>query len=677
MVYQDIAYNKLMDYIILKKHPFKKSGALIMVSCPVCGREPYSAQKIPNVHKVNCFKCGKFTIVDFVRKIEPEYKDSSEEDIIKHIRDLFSLKLVTKTEESSTTKLLQMYKDNGFCLTPLCKNSTSIAQGQFGKQPIRDNVDWQKTPYIDINQWQDWLGKGLNVGMVCGLSKKTVIDIDIVSKLDKRKIYSGEASAEEIKQICYKRDRNLKRILKAFGNPEKLTMCQYSLGGMHIAFNYVEGFKKTKLSRRLYGVDIEHDGGFIVVAPSRVGNTERTWVGDKVNNISEGFKNLLLKKMKDSSPAFKKGGTAEKANLGNYEGLNFGFVDEGRSEYLIKNVGVFRNVFPVETTEKIIKILNQINCTVPIPPIGLEKTVLKSLRSYSKQDDRSLKDDVLDYLTRAHRGRTDEIEIFAFNERAKGEKKIKLAEVLVELIADDKIMRKKNEYFLVKKANWKTSLIDRAKPLNFKIPYFDSITNLKYGEQILIGAQSGSGKTTLVMNIVERLVRQAITPYLFESEVKNFMDVALARGLKESDFYYDDESDPLEVEFEKNSVIIIDWLDPSDDFTQVPKMFKRLKNQLIKSNSFLITFMQLKEDGINKNGWFSPNSCKQYPSLAVKFLLEDVNTNRKHGKFIVTKNNKPKYPETRIIPTYYDENTCEVKTILEIEADKKKLVGNQ
>ena len=34
-------------------------------------------------------------------------------------------------------------------------------------------------------------------------------------------------------------------------------------------------------------------------------------------------------------------------------------------------------------------------------------------------------------------------------------------------------------------------------------------------------------------------------------------------------------------------------------------------------------------------------------------------------------------PETRIIPTYYDENTCEVKTILEIEDDKKKLVGNQ
>lgn len=669
MAYQDVAYNKLMDYLILKKWEFTKSGKLIMVKCPICEREPFTAQKIPNVDKINCFKCGKFTIIDFVRKIEPKFKSSTEEVIIKHIRDLFGLKLVTTNEQDDIKKLFQKYHDNGFCLTSLCKNSNSIAKGHFGKQCIE--TDWQKKSHRDINEWLNWITIGLNVGMVCGLSKKTVIDIDTMPKIIKEKIYSGNATEEEKKLAIQESNKKLNEILDLLGHPEKITAHQITLGGMHIIFNYVEGFRKTKIVE--LGIDIEHNEGQVVMQPSRVGGTTRKFIGDKVVDIPEDLKAFLLKKM---TPEVKKSTT--NTNLGNYEGLNFDLVKkgEGRSEYLIKFGGILRKNFPITLVEKMIKLTNQTHCNPPIPDIGLEKTVLKSLRSYTKQDEMDVSIEVLNYLLRAQRGRSDEIEIAVFNERVKGERKIILAETLVELIKDDKIYRKKNEYFLIKKANWKTSLIDRAKPLDFKIPYFDDITRLKYGEQILIGAQSGSGKTTLVMNIIERLVAQGKTPKLFETEVKNFIEVALARGLKESDFLYDDENDPLEVEFDKDSIVIIDWLDPSEDFTQVPNMFKRLKKQLIKSNSFLITLMQLKEDGINKNGWFSPNSCKQYPSLAVKFLLEDVNTNRKNGKFLICKNNKPKHPETRVIPTYYDENTCQVRTIKEIE-DERKRVGGQ
>jgi len=668
MAYQDAIYNKLMDYLTLKKYPFKKSGALTMVKCPKCGKEPFTGQKIPNVPKINCFTCKKFTILDFVKKIEPEFKDSNDEKIIKHIRDLFNIPVVTDNEQSDLEKLFQKYKDNGFCLTPLCKNSNSIPEGHFGKMPVKGNNNWQKTSYTNIKEWLNWIKLGLNVGMVCGLSKKTTIDIDTMPKIIKEKIYSGKASEEEKKQAIADSNKLLDEILGKLGHPEKLTMHQITNGGMHIIFNYVEGFRKTKINE--LHIDVEHDGGYIAIQPSKIGDTTRQVIGDKTADIPEELKKFLLEKME--SPV--KTNTSDNPNLGNYEGMNFGLVDkgQGRSEYLIKFGGILRNNFPIHMTEKMIKLVNQTHCNPPIPDIGLEKTVLKSIRNYTKQDERNIKNEVLNYLEKATRGRSDEIEICVFSERVKGEKKLLLASILVELIQEDKIQRKKNEYFLIKKANWKTSLIDRAKPLDFKIPYFDDITRLKYGEQILIGAQSGSGKTTLVMNIIERLVKQGKTPKLFETEVKNFIEIALARGLKECDFLYDDESDPLEVEFEKNSIIIIDWLDPSEDFTQVPSMFKRLKNQLIKSNSFLITFMQLKEDGINKNGWFSPNSCKHYPSLAVKFLLEDVNTNRKNGKFLVTKNNKPKHPETRLIPTYYDENTCQVRTIKEIEAEKRR-----
>lgn len=663
MSYQNAIYDKLMDYLVLKKYPFKKSGSLTMVKCPICNKEPFTAQKIPNVSKVNCFGCGKFTILDFVKKIEPDLKDASEEKIIKHIRDLFNIPIVTNNEQDDIEKLFQMYKDNEFCLTPLCKNSNSIAQGQFGKIPIKGNNNWQDTPYTNIKEWLNWIDLGLNVGMVCGLSKKTVIDIDAMPTEIKRKIYSGKATEEEIKSAIEARDKKLEETLSLMGHPEKHTMYQISLGGMHIIYNYVEGFRKCKI--KSMNIDVEHDGGYIAISPSKIGDTSRKIIGDKVNNMPEELKQFLLKKM---TPEVSES-TSENPNLGNFEGLNFGLVEQGqgRSEYLIKLGGILRKNFPIHEVEKMIKIINHTHCKPPIPDIGLEKTVLKSLRSYTKQDERDIKKEVLNYLEKAQRGRSDEIEIFVFNERAKGEKKLLLAEILVELISEDKIYRKKNEYFLIKKANWQTSLIDRAKPLDFDIPFLEGIAKLKYGEQIVFGAQPGSGKTTLCMNIVERLFKQGKCSKVFQTETKNFIEVALKRGLKEGDFFHDTESDPLTVEFDKNSIIIIDWLSPSD-FTQVANIFNRFKKQLNKNNCFLITFMQLKKDG----EWFAPNLIDQYPSVAIKFLLEDERTNRKNGKLIITKNNKPIYPDTRIIPTVFDETTCEIKTIKEIEAEKRK-----
>ena len=179
MSYQDAVDNRLMEYLELKKWEYKKSGAVTMVKCPKCGKIPYSAQKIPNVGKVNCFTCAKFTIIDFVKVIEPEFKDKSDEDINKHIRDLFNIPVVTKIEQTDIEKLFDKYYKNGFSLTALCKNSNSIAEGHYGKQPVKGVSDWQKTKHTSIKEWLNWIRLGLNVGLVCGLSKITVLELAV------------------------------------------------------------------------------------------------------------------------------------------------------------------------------------------------------------------------------------------------------------------------------------------------------------------------------------------------------------------------------------------------------------------------------------------------------------------------------------------------------------------
>ena len=83
----------------------------------------------------------------------------------------------------------------------------------------------------------------------------------------------------------------------------------------------------------------------------------------------------------------------------------------------------------------------------------------------------------------------------------------------------------------------------------------------------------------------------------------------------------------------------------------------------METNSFLIAFMQIRKSG----EWYAPDLVEFFPSFTVRFLLDDYKTKRDTGKFVIDKINDPKYPRIWEIPTIFNEETSELKTIQEIE----------
>lgn len=668
--YKRVIASKIYDYLKLNEWTMKKSGKLVMVQCPACKKEPLTASIIPNVFEVHCIPCNKdFSIIDFVRIIEPEYTDGSDEEIYNHLKELLNLNVQTKNDVDSNDVVFEFYKKNGFSLTPLYGNSHDGGRPSYGKACIEKG--WEKKEHKDPIEWKSWVDKGLNMGIRTGeVSNITVVDIDSMPKELKDKVYQGVATnAEKIEAEVISQDI-LKKTLDELGHPEKNTAYQITYGGIQLFFKYVPELRKTRIND--ISTDIENNGGQVVCTPSKVGNTIRYWVGKNIITMPEELKKLLLSKMTNvPMKQIEPDSSEENIKHTNNEIINFGLVTkgQGRSEYLTKMMGIFRQQFDEPTTRRLIKTLNKTHCNPPIPDEGLEATVLKSLNHYTNSDLFFLKNRVLEFLETAERARSDEIELAVFNNRIKGEDKKKLARILVQLIKEDKIYRKKNEYFLIKYAEWKTSLINASKPLPFKVPYFDNVAHFKYGQHLLIGGQTGSGKTHCAMNVIKRLVYQGIKPKLFESEPgKNFVDIALRLGLKEGDFEYEDKTPFYEVTFDSNAVIIIDWINPID-YAKTDQLFRQLNDKLLKSNSFLISFMQLKKnkkDG-EEDGWFAPNLVDLYPAFAVKFLLLDKKTDREHGHFDITKVNSPKFPRIWDIPTKYSNETCELKMISEIE----------
>ena len=670
--YRRLIASKIYDYLKLKEWTLKKSGKLVMVKCPVCKKEPLTASIIPNVNEVHCIPCNKdFSILDFVRIIEPQ-GTLKDEEIYDYLKDLLNIKVQTKTDIDSNDTIFKMYQKNGFSLTPLYGNSHDGGRPSYGKACIEK--EWVSKEHKDITEWNSWIDKGLNVGIRTGkVSNITVIDIDSMPKELKDKVYQGVATEEEKKEAIQASQDVLKKTLDELGHPEKTTAYQVTFGGIQLFYKFVPELRKTRIKE--ISTDIETTGGQVVCAPSKVGNTTRSWVGETIIEMPEELKKLLLSKMTNVPMKQSEPDTAEKIiKPTNKEIINFGLVSkgEGRSEYLTKMMGIFRQQFDEPTTRRLIKTLNKTHCKPPIPEEGLEATVLKSLNHYTNSDLFFLKNRVLEFLETAERARSDEIELAVFNNRIKGEDKKKLAKILVQLIKEDKIYRKKSEYYLIKYATWKTSLINASKPLPFKVPYFNDIARFRWGEHLLIGGQTGSGKTNIAMNIIKRLVDQGIKPKLFESEPgKNFIDIALRLGLKEGEFEYDDETPFYEVTFDNDSVIIIDWINPID-YAKTDQLFRQINSKLLKSNSFLISFMQLKKnhkDG-EEDGWFAPNLVDLYPSFAVRFLLMDKKQDREHGHFVIDKVNKPIFPRIWDMPTKYFNEDCSLKLIEEIEEGK-------
>jgi len=615
-MYKEIISRKLFEYLQLKGIKVKKS--LVSFECPFCKHN--SAVVIPNAYLVNCYYCkpkdklGHFyTIIDLVRKMEN--LQGTEEEILQYLKELLKVKVMTPIDEKNLEEYLDFYVKNGFDLVPIAKDK---------KNPIEQN--WTNKTHQDKEEWKQWLANGLNIGLKTGTkSNVTIIDID------------QKPIPEEIRKLM------------------GTTLIQESSKGFHLIYKYDKDFPKTRIDK--YKIDIENDGGQVVIYPSKVNGIERKLKLNIIIEMPKEFKDFLMNQVtiprKTNSELIKEDIQTEEFKLKLFE-------EGSRNSSLIKLGGVFRKELNINQTNFVLNVLNKHNEN-PLPQKELN-AMIRELDRYTAFDEKELAHKVLEYLKEVEEASRNEVAM-AIVGTNRGENKKRIDTVLHYLVKEGYCFKRGNYYCIIKKADWKTELVQIGKPVDFKVPYFYDIANFKYKDMILIGSKNKYGKTHIAMNMVKQFAEQnVVVHYLSLEPTSRFAEIALQLGLKEGDFKWDWCVDPTQIELEPNAVTIIDWLCPKD-FAKVDKLFMQFVEQLLKTNGLLIVFMQLKED----DSWFSPNLVNQFPALGAKYLYDNKG-NGEYGKFIINPIRDPKIrAKIYEIPCKYDWETKELKRIIDIE----------
>lgn len=257
-MYRNLIKARLLDYLDKKEISYKKCGKVIMVDCPICHGIQCS-QVIPNTNIVNCFPCEKqYDIIDYARTLD-NLKDKSEEEVLHFLKRLLDINVSTEIDKKNLDKLFAKYKQLGFDMVPVMKNS---------KIPFEK--EWQLKEHKDPLEWLEWYNNGDNLGIKTGkLSNVTVLDIDT-------------------KEIS-------KEIITLLGE----AIIQRSSKGWHYFYTYEEQIPKTRIDE--LKIDIENRGGQVVCSPSIVEGKERTWINidnfDSVPKMSKELKDFILSKI--------------------------------------------------------------------------------------------------------------------------------------------------------------------------------------------------------------------------------------------------------------------------------------------------------------------------------------------------------------------------------------------
>lgn len=622
-MYKQIILNKISEYLKLKNWNMKKSGKILMFQCPFCKQEPITAQQIPNTSKVNCFHCKKqYNLIDIVKEIEPDKKDSNEEDIFQYLKESLNVQVTTKKEENDLEHYLNFFEKIGFDLVPVAKNAKNCIE-----------QDWTNKEHKNKEEWVQWRLNGLNFGAKTGVrSNITVLDLDVKEIPDFLKPYLDTTLVQETRK------------------------------GYHFFFQYEKDLPKTRIDE--YKIDLENDGGQVVIHPSIVENTKRTF-----RKLIAPIKmpEELLKKVKEHVTVPRKTNSELLKDDIKTENFKLNLFEEGtRNASLIKLGGIFRKELNAKQTEFILHTLNNHNTdSLPYKEIN---AMARKLEHYIEYDEQDLAHQIIEYLKITESASKAEIEIAVLGKRATGEDKKRIDKTLVYLIKEEKIIKKgERQYKLLQTMNWEETIVNVGVPIGFKVPYLNDYAYFNKGDFIVLGSQNKYGKTTLSMNVVKKFVDQGIKPYYIYSESGGrFAKTALQLGMKDGDFFHIFCGNPEEIRLEPNAITIYDWVRPTDGFNKTDELYDKIVQKLHKTQGFMICFVQLKKD----NSWFAPNMITQYPALACKYLYEDESDGT-NTKFEITEVRDSKIRGKKFeIPCTYNWETKMVTRIDDLKKEK-------
>lgn len=553
-------------------------------------QEKLRAKKVGFLYTLNCPFCGNKAITI----------KNTQFCNCPNCHKQFGIKELQEPEtKDRIKKLFDFFKSQNWSLVKIDRKK---------KEPV-DEFNWQNTEHRDPTEWWEWIEQGYNIGLNLGLSKLKTIDFDSLDDYNKLK---GK-----------------------FNN----TLTQKTKKGWHYIYKNFD-IANCNLRTKGYCIEVRGEGQQIVIEPSETEGFKRYFL-DLIfpAEISKEAKEFLLKKKNIT--------TKEKVKYDNDT------VPVGQRHYdLMSAGGHFKNLgFSPKQINNILNYVNYRYYTEPKPKEEINH-ICDSLYNYKLSEEEQAKEEIIEYLLKAHEASKAEIEIALFSRRVTGKEKKELDWLLVKLIQEQKIYKNGRTYFMAEDPGWKDyNGTDICPPIKFKMPYFYDCANFVIGDNILISAPTGTGKTHMSINFISRLVEQNIKPYILQTEPnKRFLKIAESIGLKKNSFIYNEKViNPETLKVIDNSVNIIDWLDPSD-WTRTGKIFAQLSSQSRLHNAIMIIFMQLRSNMVQ----FAKDLVNSYPSFCVNFILEE---DRIHGVLKIVKNNDPKYPYIREIPTIYNPKT--------------------
>lgn len=655
----------ISEFCKIKKWDYKKERNLTLVKCPYCKNNSLTAQQILDTHLIKCLspdcerKNKPFTIISILSHLEPNIKQMSRDNVIQHIKELLNLKNITDIDKNEINKLLEFYRKNNWSLVPIVKNEKRCILSE-----------WNKKEFRDIEEWKKWIyDTGLNIAVRTGIvSNITVIDLDILSINEYQELKQNPNSKvkEKIKDIP-------EIIKKLIGN----TLIQKTNKGYHLFYKYDKDLFKTRIDNleelyQTHAIDIENDGGLIVLYPSIVSEEGRSFINqNEIIEIPNEFKDFLLKKqpIKLQTNSEK---LAEIVNDNNYR-KPLVKEGEGRNDFLIHMGGLYRNHLNSSQTEIAISILNDVVCNPPLPRQELRNTIIKSVEKYRKTDENELVNKILQYMRQVNGATHYDVERAIEGHRLEGEKKQRLDKAISYLIRENFIKKINKEYFLVKKMAWDNNLIDDSMTLPFQFPYFYDVGRLCWGDMLLLTASSGTGKTHMALNIIKQLNDKGQRPiyYVYKETGGRHKRIALQLGITENDMKcgYCEQNEIFELE--DNAITVYDWLDILD-YAKTGEVLGKFTDQLEKHKGLLIIFVQGRNS--EESPWYARDQIMRFPSIAASYHY-DSDDNTIYGHFVVHKIRERLISKPMInIPCKFDFDT---QLLQRVDSLKGKIIINE
>lgn len=525
---------------------------------------------------------------------------------------------------SNTLDAARIYLQHGLSIIPLAPLSKIPIEG-FDVMEYRSRLATEE-------EIQGWWGNdpNMNIGIVTGnLSGIVVIDLD---KYDEK--YSEEITKEY------------------FGENLECPRVESPNGGQHLYFKNPEDANLTIGARKLPGIDLRGEGGYIVAPPSMGTNGKKyRWSKHFTRKILPDLTRKAIDALYQSSSNSSNGIYTNTNNIYNNNKSTLYRADDNscgqdaniaHNAYTILQKGTRDDdLFHIANwllkggrgenyVKQVLEILGK-NANPPFPPKELSLKIQSAL-SRQERRERNLTDEVKEFccLQGAHILLTEcqqSLQLLTREEK-------KHLYVIIKRLCDsgflERVDDQRGSYRVREQQKNEIDIASEPEVNDVKVRLplqLNDMCVISPGNIIVVAGSKSAGKTAMLMNIANLNCDDFNVHYLnsemadteFKKRLKKFMplkDWNIRAYRCHNNFSDYIESDP-------KNLYIVDFLEIHDNFYEIAKPIRKIHERLGDSLCFIAIHMKLGSN-LGRGGDFSAEKARLY--LTMDYLPTDRKT---------------------------------------------------